>query len=250
MRRLFLSTFVLASTAVSALADDLTAFKGAPAPEVLPAFWTGAYVGAYGGGVFGSTTFTGPIDDHYNQSPHGGAAGGLVGYNAQYRPFGGPDWVAGIEGEGGWQGFRTTNTFIDANSSATVNQTVDTSFSARVRGRLGYAFSDRALLFVAGGLAFSDISATENDLTDASGPYTRTRVFVGGTIGGGVDFAFTPNWIGRIEYIYDNYPGQDNAFSAMNPLLNDRRISSQESTVRAALIYKFGSAPAPIVAKY
>jgi len=177
MRRLLISTFVLVSTAVSALADDLPALKGPPALEAPQTFWTGAYVGAYGGGVFGSTTFTGPIGDHYNQSPRGGAAGGLVGYNVQYRP----NWVAGLEGEGGWQGFKTTNTFADANSFDTVNQTVNTNFSARVRGRLGYAFGDRALLFAAGGLAFSDISATENDVTAASGPYTRSRFFVGGT---------------------------------------------------------------------
>jgi outer membrane immunogenic protein len=246
MRRLALSTFVLASTVVSALAGDLPTFKGPPALDVAPTFWSGVYVGAYGGGVFGTTTFTDPAGDHYNQSPRGGTFGGLVGVNLQYRP----NWVGGLEGEGGWQGFRTTNTFTDLISGSTVNQTVDTSFVARIRGRLGYAFGDRALLFVAGGLAFSDISATENDVTNATGSYTRTRAFVGGTIGGGVDFAFTPNWIGRVEYLYDNYPGLDYAFSASNPVLNDRRISPQESTVRAALIYKFGLAPAPVVAKY
>jgi outer membrane immunogenic protein len=255
MRRLVLAAFVLAASAVSALAGDLPDFKSAPAPIAPPPplGWTGAYVGVYGGGVFATTNSTGPIGDHYNQSPGGGAFGGLVGYNIQYRP----NWVGGIEGEGGWQGYKTTTGFIDQVSGDSIRQTVDTNYSARIRGRLGYAFGDRALLFVAGGLAFSDISASQYDVTAGSGPYSRTRDFIGGTIGGGLDYAFMPNWIGRIEYIYDNYPGMNYGFSAMPPApaggvntVFDRRISEQQSTVRAALIYKFDAAPAPVVAKY
>jgi outer membrane immunogenic protein len=249
MRRLVLSTLVLASTAVSAFAGDLPAYKSAPALDVPPPFWSGVYLGAYGGGVFGSATFSDPFNSYFNQSPSGGTAGGLAGVNIQYRP----NWVGGLEGEIGWQGFRKANTFIDVNSPtppATIRQTVDTNFIGRLRGRLGYAFGDRALLFIAGGLAFSEISATENDVTTPTGPYTRTHVFVGGTIGGGIDYAFTPNWIGRVEYIYDSFPGYDYAFSASNAGLNDRRISADSNTVRAALIYKFGLAPAAVVAKY
>lgn len=259
MRRVVLSAFVLSCAVASALAGDLPALKAPPVLEVpAPAFgWAGFYFGGYGGGVFATTDFVGPVDDHYRQGPHGGTFGALIGYNVQFRP----NWVEGIEVDGGWQGYKTSTNFIDPNEltgPATLRQTVDSNYVARIRGRVGYAFGDRALLFVAGGLSFTDITASEYDVTNVSGPYSRTRDFIGGTIGAGLDYAFLPNWIGRIEYIYDNYPAMDYGFSSMAAVpagsvntVNDRRIYPQESTVRAALIYKFDVlAPAPVIAKY
>lgn len=260
MRRVVLSAFVLsacvlASAAVPARADDLPALKAPPVLDVpAPSFgWAGFYMGGYGGGVFATTDSVGPVADHYRQSPHGGTFGALIGYNVQFRP----NWVEGIEIDGGWQGYKTSTNFTDAVSFANVRQSVDSNYVARIRGRLGYAFGDRALLFVAAGLSFSDITTSEYDVTNASGPYSRTRDFIGGTIGGGLDYAFLPNWIGRIEYLYDSYPPLDYGFSSMAAVpagsvntVNDRRIYPQQSTVRAALIYKFGPAPEPVVAKY
>jgi outer membrane immunogenic protein len=252
MRRLLLSTLALASTAFSALAADLPSTKAAPALVApVPVFaWTGFYVGVYGGGVFSSTNVTDPLAGaHYNQSPSGGTVGGLVGYNYQFNP----NWVIGIEGEGGWQGYSTSTNFVSLSNGDTFHQTVDTDYAARIRGRLGYAFGDRALLFVAGGVSFSDIKVRLADTTNASGPYSITQDYTGWNIGGGVDYAFTPNWVGRIEYIYDNYGAQNYAFSNLTQVgantFNSRRVSEDESTVRAALIYKFGVV-APIVAKY
>ena len=259
MRQILLSTVALAALAGSAIAADLPSSK-APPVYVAPApvySWTGVYLGVYGGGVFGTATVTDPLfaAGHYNQSPGGGVFGGIVGYNFQFNP----NWVIGIEGEGGWQGINQTSNF---NSAATpgifFNQKVETDYSARIRGRLGYAFGDRALLFVAGGVSFTDVNVNLNTVTIVDGPYSIRRDLVGWNIGGGVDYAFTPNWIGRVEYIYDNYGTQTYAFANL-PVVggaratgyNNRTVRLEDSTIRAALIYKFGMpAPVPVVAKY
>jgi outer membrane immunogenic protein len=260
MRRFLISTLLLTSTAYAAVAADLPTMKAAPVyvPPAPVFTWTGFYLGVYGGGVFGSSYATGPVggfaNNRYNKSPGGGAFGGLVGYNFQFNP----NWVIGLEGEGGWQGVTATNTFVSATSGAAFTQTAETDYSARIRGRLGYAIADRALLFVAGGVSFSDINPKLNTLSIVDGPYSISRNFVGWNIGGGVDYAFTPNWIGRVEYIYDNYGSQNYAFGALPPVggvlatgYADRSVSLESSTVRGALIYKFGApAAVPVVAKY
>ncbi len=260
MRRILISTFLLASTAYAAVAADLPSEKAAPVyiPPAPVFTWTGFYLGVYGGGVFGTSNVTGPVgpfaSNAYNQSPNGGALGGLVGYNFQFNP----NWVIGLEGEGGWQGVTATNTLVSATSNSAFTQTAETSYSARIRGRLGYALGARALFFVAGGVSFTDVNLKLNTLTIVDGPYSIRNNLVGWNIGGGVDYAFTPNWIGRVEYIYDNYGSQNYAFANL-PIVGgaaaigyaDRSVSLQASTIRGALIYKFGApVEAPVVAKY
>ncbi|MCW2285017.1 outer membrane immunogenic protein [Rhodoblastus acidophilus] len=253
MRRILISSFLLASTAYSAVAADLPSVKAAPVyvPPAPVFTWTGFYLGVYGGGVFGTTHVTGPafvpgVSNAYNQNPTGGAVGGLVGYNFQFNP----NWVIGLEGEGGWQGFTATNTFVSAANGLPFTQQVTTDYSARIRGRLGYAFADRALLFVAGGVSFSDIGVQLNNLIGSTTKVTQG--LVGWNIGGGLDYAFTPNWIGRIEYIYDDYGSTNYGFIAKSGnVFDDRSATFQSSTVRGAIIYKFGApAAVPVVAKY
>jgi outer membrane immunogenic protein len=168
-------------------------------------------------------------------SPPPRSLGGLIGYNHQFSP----NWVIGLEGEGGWQGLDATNTFISASTLDVIQQNVSTSYSARIRSGLGFAFSDRALLFVGGGVAFTDGGVRLYDVT----------------LGGGVDYAFTPNWIGRVEYLYDNYGARTYRFASL-PLVGgasfgNRGLSADVSTIRAALIYRFGAPdPVPVIARY
>jgi outer membrane immunogenic protein len=240
--------------AAPALAGDLPSAKSAPsAPPPAEFNWTGVYLGAYGGGVGGwvyqQDSVTGV---HYTQSPAGAVAGGLVGYNYQFNRNG----VAGIEGEGGYQTYRTLTGFTVPGSTTAFTQVVDSDYTARLRGRLGYA-AGNALLFVAGGASFSDISVQEYGVarTGAFGSYKITHSAVGLNVGGGLDFAITPNWIARVEYIYEGFGRQAYAFSAL-PLtgavhFDNHDVSADIHTIRAAAIYKFDAPPpASVVAKY
>jgi outer membrane immunogenic protein len=253
MRRILLSTVALGSLgfsglgAYSALAADLPSNKAAAAPAfVAPAQvynWSGLYVGAYGGGVFGSTTTLPNGDRSFTQSPRGGAAGGLVGYTYQFNPH----WALGLEGEGGWQGASASSNFING-AGLPFTERNTSNYVARVRGRVGYAL-DRALIFVAGGVSFADDQVRLN-MSNGGTVYSKSGEFTGWNIGGGVDYAFTPNWIGRVEYIYDGFVRHYYGFNTMSTgVFPDVRVTPEGSTVRAALIYKFG-APEPVGAKY
>ena len=80
---------------------------------------------------------------------------------------------------------------------------VDTSqyrWLGSVRGRLGYAF-DNWLLFGTGGWAFTNIRHT-NDF-GAGDSFDNNRS--GWTVGGGIEYALTPNWTTRLDYRYFDF---------------------------------------------
>jgi outer membrane immunogenic protein len=67
-------------------------------------------------------------------------------------------------------------------------------------------------------------------------------------VGGGVEYAFTPNWTVRVEYRYYNF-GNNNT-QAIN-FAPSRNWTLNENVVKVGLTYLFSSpAPAPVVAKY
>jgi outer membrane immunogenic protein len=237
MRRLLLASVALAALAGSALAADLPSSKSAPVytPEPLPVFsWTGFYLGVEGGGDFRQykDSFGG-----YTIDKDAGLVGGVIGYNWQVNNF-----VLGLEGDaaavlGGNKAFTPNGTPI-------YNNTFNSDYAAAIRGRVGVAF-DRALIYAAGGVAFGDAKVGYSGLP-LSASYTTSRT--GYTIGGGLDYAFSPNWIGRIEYRYVDL-GKGGNYN-YGRYANDG-ISVDSSQVMLALIYKFGApAPAPTVAKY
>ncbi|MCW2272464.1 outer membrane beta-barrel protein [Rhodoblastus acidophilus] len=219
MRNVLLSTVALMALTGSALAADLPSRKAAAPVYVapVPAFsWTGFYVGVEGGASFLSTNASGFATN--NQTA--GLIGGVVGYNYEFPNR----FVLGLEGDaGGVIGAKKTY--------ANPVFTTDSSYFADIRGRIGYAIADRALLFAAGGVAFGD--TTFNSVSQGR---------VGWTVGGGVDYAFTNNLIGRVEYRYTDLGRQT---------VNNVSVRQDSNAVLVGLLYKFGAPDyAPVVAKY
>ncbi|MBB4197596.1 hypothetical protein CCR94_13310 [Rhodoblastus sphagnicola] len=231
MRGLLLSTAALASMACSALAADLPSTKAAPvyvAPA--PVFtWTGFYVGIEGGAAFINNSIRDTTGAKADNNPTAGLIGGVVGYNYELPN----KFVLGLEGDaGGVLGAKQTK------NNAGVPFYNDHSYFADVRGRVGYAIIDRALLYVAGGVAFGDVK------TGWTGGPSYTDDRVGYTIGAGVDYAFTNNLIGRVEYRYTDL---GRAWSGSVGL----RTETDSNAVLVGLLYKFSGADyAPVVAKY
>jgi len=217
MRNVLLSTIALAALTGSALAADLPSRKAAPAyvAPVSAFSWTGFYVGIEGGADFLSVNVPGVTNN-----PTAGLIGGVVGYNYEFPNR----FVLGLEGDaGGVLGAKTTRAGLPP-------FVTDASYFADIRGRVGYAIADRALLYVAGGVAFGDTKL---------GTVSQGRV--GYTVGAGLDYAFTNNFIGRVEYRYTDL-GRQNLAGA--------NLSQTSNAVLVGLLYKFGAPEAPVVAKY
>ena len=193
-----------------------------PPPVEIPVFtWTGFYVGVQGGYVWTNLDVDPggfEIDDL-----NGGLFGGYVGYNWQYGA-----WVFGAEGDinGVWndQAFA-----IAGPPPFTVD--IGTDWLASIRARAGYAF-DRALIFATGGVAFTQATAD----VDLGGGLTLSgeETFTGWTLGGGVEYAFTDNWLGRLEYRYYGFPDKD-----LDGAGGLGEVSLNTSTITAGIAYKF-----------
>ena len=155
---------------------------------------------------------------------NGGLFGGYVGYNWQYGA-----WVFGAEGD--FNGTVERPNLRRGIGPLAFSTDIGTDWLASIRARAGYSF-DRALIFATGGVAFTKASI---DTTFAGGlTLSGDETFTGWTLGGGVEYAFTDNWLGRLEYRYYDFPDKDLDGAGG---LGD--VSLNTSTITAGIAYKF-----------
>jgi outer membrane immunogenic protein len=214
----------------------------APVPVVAPtAFsWTGFYVGGDFGGSFGSTSIASATTGWTSRSvnPAGVMGGAYAGYNYQVTP----NFVVGVEGD--FQGNSSSADFYYPTFDVTPR--VQQNWLAALNGRVGVVY-DRALFYAIGGAASGQGSVTVTPgllLFPANlPPVSRTANLSGWDVGAGVEYAFDPHWLGRLEYRYYDF-GSFNASNvgAYLPL----HLHTSVNTVRAGFAYLFG-APAPAI---
>jgi outer membrane immunogenic protein len=218
MKKIFLGTVALMALAVPATAADLAArpYTKAPPPAAYaPIYnWTGFYIGGHVGGAFGSS------NNLFNSSSDDGRfLGGVqAGYDYQFAP----NWVMGLE---------ANYSFLDTSSSF-ANRGLGS-----VTGRLGYTWGP-AMLYAKGGYAWAD-SRFSNGFGGSGGRD-------GYTVGGGLEYMFTQNWSGKIEYQYYDF-GHVNVFDGTGAFVGN--IHNDQHTIKAGLNYRFNWG-GPVVAKY
>jgi outer membrane immunogenic protein len=214
----------------------------APVPVAVPtAFsWTGAYVGGDFGGSFASTSIASatPGWATRNVNPAGVMGGAYAGYNYQVSP----NFVIGLEGD--FQGNHSSASFYYPTFD--VSPSVQQNWLASLNGRLGIAY-DRALFYVIGGGALGQGSVTVTPgvvlFSPALQPVSRTANLSGWDIGAGVEYAFDPHWVSRLEYRFYDFGSVDTTnVGRYLPL----HVQTSVNTVRVGLAYLFG-APAPVV---
>lgn len=211
----------IAITQVASAADMPVKAPVVKAPIAAPPYdWTGFYVGGHLGYLWGRTRVEeGGVVTDPGAKTDGVIGGVLAGANWQTGPF-----VLGVDADFGWTHAHGVGFAVP------IPNTYDVNWTSHLRGRGGYAF-DNWLFFVAGGLAIADLDFHEGEAAfiPTGGKY------VGWSIGGGVEHAFTRNLVGRIEYLYDDYGHKDYIGVFGDPY----RVSLTGQTVRGALIWKF-----------
>jgi outer membrane immunogenic protein len=222
----------------------------APAQVMTPWNWTGFYAGGHLGTGWGSKEwFNGDAGDENGFDLEGagkvrGFFGGFqAGYNYQIN------WVVvGIEGDFSWSGVKGTFLCFDV-SSCTANARWFSTLTGRIGGTV-----DRALLYVKGGGAWVNdrFSFVDSFTPIALGSKTKS----GWTAGAGIEYAFTPNWSGKIEYDYMDFGTSRVSFTggdAGDPP-DDALIRQRIHAVKVGLNYKFDwGAPlgkGPMVTRY
>jgi outer membrane immunogenic protein len=161
--------------------------------------------------------------------------GGQVGCDYQFAP----GWVAGVEGRAAWSSLKNTHAahVVTATGIRIPAQlTVINDFLASATGRLGYSFTDRWLIFVRGGaawtqekvIAFTTLGGTA---VDPNASMTQT----GWTAGTGVEWAFAPHRSTTLEYDYYDFGSHGvRLTSATNNVVVT--IASVKDTIHEAII--------------
>jgi outer membrane immunogenic protein len=213
---------LLAVTASGAGAADLSVAPIYKAPPLVaaPAYnWSGFYLGANGGGGWGTSTW----DSAGSFNVSGGVAGGTLGGNWQLGHA-----VLGVEGDADWSSLKGSTTSPGCPAGCTTSN----DWLATVRGRAGYAF-DRVMPYVTGGLALGDIKAATPGLAGAS------QTNAGWTAGGGVEFALTNNWTAKAEYLHVDLGNMNCGFNCGPTASNN--VSLKSDVVRGGVNFRFGN---------
>ena len=242
-RYLPIAALGMAMLGAPALAADLPQRVAPPAPIMAPTpvyNWGGFYAGLDLGYAWESAAFNnfGGVSNNFN--PNGIIGGAYLGYNFQL----GQSFVLGLEGDIEGGSVKKSVNPIALAIPLGSNIALTNDFRASIRARAGLAV-DRALIYLTGGVAFANFnlkSTWGNALFSEQWNVGRS----GWTLGGGVEYAFTQNWVGRLEYRFSSFGN----FSHFSPFVGPTTQRINDSAIRAGIAYKFGGGYAPVVAKY
>jgi len=241
-----------------ALAPAPGIFKG-PAPALAvaaPVNWTGFYVGGFIGADRGTSRVT--FDDFTTTRPHTGGflGGGQAGYNWQFGRY-----VFGLEGDIGAaniHGAQTcgNKTGLIGGVPATFSPfflTCENSMDwvATVTGRLGVTW-DRALVYVKGGVAFTEVDTNVGCIAGANNTpafirgctnpagfftngFSASDDRIGGTVGIRSEFMLNANWSAKTELDYTAF-GKETVRADDGTLM---RVSNSLVEVKVGVNYHF-----------
>jgi outer membrane immunogenic protein len=252
---------------IAAVFCGAPAFAGEMALKALPpapASWTGFYVGGDLGGAWSNSNDTwDPLPSPIAFGEFGATGGNSgtaviggvhAGYNYQFAPA----WVAGVEGDWSWTkagGSFSQSVMVDPPPGSCCQLTMGSKLDwvSSLRGRFGYLVTPKLLGYATGGVAWerSDYAGLFciTSCDPAVGPYTANSAFsnieTGFTVGGGLEWAMTSQWLLRAEYLYYHFSNGPSvvatppqAFFAAFPSGFSWGATSL-SVVRGGLSYKF-----------
>ncbi len=263
---------ITVASAFAAQAADLPTRKAPPAPIYVPPpfTWTGFYIGANAGGVWGTGTrqtdfwgnglnyFSNYYPNNLGSNPGGWMLGGQAGFNYQAGAA-----VFGIETDLDWTSLGRNFSWYGGqfNYGSANNPTYDSLYLnakanldwiGTTRLRVGFVATpdNRLMIYGTGGIAYAGGSASyhlydANNFVYWNGNPSASRV--GWALGAGVEYAITNNWTIKGEYIYYNlgstnsvaYPTQLTSSIYFPGTYASTKYTYDGSIFRVGVNYKF-----------
>jgi len=211
MRRISLAAIaivVLIIAVLSAGIRNASAESTSPARSASAFNWSGFYIGGQFGGGWGTVQSTQlasgssyPVGFAYNSSHPSGLLGGVYGgFNYQFNKV-----VLGIDVDYSWANLSGSAATLDPAGVVNNIQPRKANWISTATGRVGYAVNDW-LIFGKGGWAWAQETSGNTVYIIATGAPVAgsiaTHLRNGWTIGTGVEWAFAPNWVAKLEYEY------------------------------------------------
>jgi outer membrane immunogenic protein len=179
--------------------------------------WTGCYIGGNVGGIWGTSNINIPgYPSNFDIDMSSIVGGGQVGCNYQMQQV-----VFGIEGN--WDAMDLNGDHLSG-GAASERYSVKWTWEASVRGRLGFAPAGTPWLFyVTGGPAWVNLDSA-NFVPGVVVTTAQSGTHTGWTVGGGVEYQFTPNWILGVEYRYSQY--EQKTYTYLGPVDVDLKTNA------------------------
>ena len=196
-------------------------------PPVRDSPWFGSYIGVQGGYGWGHLNVvngeipTTPADTS-SLTPSGAFGGTQSGYNWHIAP----NWVFGLASETSYAGLSQNG--VSSPYGFAVNTKVDWFGSERVR--LGLLATPSVLVYGTGGLGWAHVKFSDNSFGTDIGSFDQYRVGWAG--GGGLEWAFGPQWSANLEYLYSDLGTYQDTFG-----LAQKTSSLTLNTVKVGLAY-------------
>jgi outer membrane immunogenic protein len=198
-------------------ADFRPAVSAAAFPTKAPVYagfdWSGVYIGLHGGYADGDQEFALGGVGGLTIGSRGWLGGFQSGANWQFAR----NWVIGIEGDSSWGS-------IDGNFAGVLNHETKSLGTARLR--LGYAHNNW-LVYGTAGAAWAEAEFS------VPGLVSFERYFLGWAAGAGVEYAFSPRWSVKLEYM--RYEFNDNEITFGGVGIADRL---SQDVVRVGVNYR------------
>ena len=232
LKKFLLASAVIVSASTAALAADM-------APAAYD--WTGFYIGLNAGAAWNNSEIdvsgTGPIasviDDTINGDQTEFTGGAQMGYNWQMDSI-----VLGLETDFNFANFHTDKS-VDLGGVDSAKFEAAANWYGTTTAKLGFA-ADNFLFYGDGGLAYGH-SSGDAKLTIGGTTFEddQSNVNWGWTLGAGMKYGMSPNWVLGAEYKYVNLGEAD--FEANTGLGDEVRNNTTTafSVVRATLDYRF-----------
>jgi Opacity protein and related surface antigens len=248
MKRLIVTLLAATGLSTAAFAADApynNSYNNNSYYNPAPVFtWAGFYAGLNAGYAWNGDDKS-KIHDYYGPLGYGsskkedGFAGGLqVGYNFQSGSL-----IYGIEADINYSNMKRRDAgfgnYLSKAETYTVNS--ETSWFGTLRPRIGFAATDRLMVFATGGLAFGKVKTNGNYIQDSyllAGDNDDVRY--GWTLGAGAEYAITDNFTVKGEYAYIDLGEKTHSWMGRGYLNN---LSVKDTTnfqlLRAGVNYKF-----------
>ena len=228
---------VFAATGVAQAADLPVKAPMRAAPVAYS--WTGCFIGAAGGGVWGRSRHisgdlaTLGVDITNNYNINGGILG--VEYGCSYQSG---QWLFGTESDFSWTGLRGGANNIAPFNTASISST-DQHWLSTSRLRVGFLATPDLLLYATGGLATARVEAIVNAIAVGGGVISESRTRWGWTGGAGAELHLSGNWSAKVDYLFVRLNDKEYFVPPPVGFASRGNVPVSEHIVRVGLNYKF-----------
>jgi outer membrane immunogenic protein len=257
MRKHYLGLFAFTLTSVVALASANAADIYVPGPAGPGGYkdapwypsWTGCYIGGNLGGGWDHEKTTrvsqdtvGPsFADYGSQSNSAFVGGGQIGCDYQFAP----KWVIGIQGQADFGDIDGKNPLV---TFPTFSEKTHTGSFETLTGRAGFLVTPSVLAYAKGGVAW--LQADDKILLPGGGLSESAKfTLTGWTVGGGVEWQWSPHWSVFAEYKHMDFGDTNEHFIAPAGFFPPGEVLKINQTADSALVgvnYHIGFGAEPL----